>query len=129
MKTNEESVTQLASHNHTLFPGKETNMAMVDEYSNYFGEVVLGMRSCKETVAKMARMREEGLCEDNMAAYIHLRDEMEKWIILVMYRMIKCDLLVIASDIEKRHKYPKYISQQVQDGFADMISAIKSVLG
>jgi len=54
---------------------------------------------------------------------------MNKWLICVMYRMIKCDMRVIASDIKDRRKYPKYISQQVQDGFADMMSAMKSVLG
>jgi hypothetical protein len=110
MKTNEESVTQLASHNHTLFPGKETNMAMVDEYSEYFAEVILGMRLCNDTVAKMARMCDECLCDETMPEYIKLEDELNKWIIFVMYRMIKCDLLAIASDIKYRHKYPKYIS-------------------
>ena len=74
MKTNEKSVTQLASHNHTLFPGKETNMAMVDEYSEYFAEVILGMRACNDTVAKMARMSEAGLCDDTMTNYITLGD-------------------------------------------------------
>ena len=104
-------------------------MAMVDEYSEYFAEVILGMRSCTDTVAKMASMSTEGLCDDTMPEYIKLGEEMNNWLIFVMYRMIKCDLLAIASDIKDRRKYPKYISQQVQDGFADMMSAMKSVLG
>ena len=102
---------------------------MVDEYSEYFPEVILGIRSSNDTVAKMARMREAGLCDENMTAYITLEDDMNQWLILVMYRLIKCDLLTIASNIKDRRKYPAYISQQVQDGFADMMSAMKSVLG